>query len=239
MVTSALICALADAAVVVLLGRVGSAFCGIFLLVAALEFVIASRIAFGKQEVMLNSLLLFAVTALFYGLFQILPIQNVGLCCLLGTVLLPLINGLITAVFRSKQIQKELYEVTLYFKKTNQSLWAFMDTGNRLHLYGSRIPVVLVDENYLTEWMKDAKESMPQKLVFLPYKGVGGRGLLHGIRLQCEVVSENGQCIRGEVAAVAAEHKLFTGCRYQVILQPEVLLLDCVNGAQEGEKYVI
>lgn len=239
MVTSALICALADAAAVVLLGSVGSAFGIMFLLIAILEFGIASRIAFGKQDVMLNALLLFLVTALFSGLFQVLPIQNVGLCCLLGTVSLPIINSVIRVVFRSKQIQKELYEVKFYFKKTNQSLPAFMDTGNRLHLYGSQVPVVLVNEHYLTGWIKEARESMSQKLVFLPYKGVGGRGLLHGIRLQCEVFLENGQCIRGEVAAVAAEHKLFTGCRYQVILQPEVLSMGCVNGAQEGEKNVI
>ena len=237
MIVSALVCALADAAAVMIMGENGPY--GVFLMIAAAEFLIGSVIAFGKERLLLNAILLFAITAFLSGIFQLLPVKNVGLCCLLGTVLLPVITGVITVVFQRKQIQKELYKVKIYWKETNHNLSAFMDTGNRLHLYGSRSPVILVDETYLTEWIEEAKLVMPQKLVFLPYKGVGGRGLLHGVRLYCEVFTEHGQCIRGEVAAVAAEHRLFSGCEYRVILQPEVLSMVCVNDAQEGEKYVI
>ena len=53
------------------------------------------------------------------------------------------------------------------------------------------------------------------------------------------LASENGQTVSGEVAAVAAEHKLFQGCDYQMILQPEVLAMEGVVAPQEGENNVI
>lgn len=232
---AAFFCAVTDAVAVVLLYGRGKVFgLWVFLFVLT-EFFVGSRIAFGKQGVLQNGALLFVTTALLAGVFQIMPIKNVGLFCLFGTLLIPLLNAGIATLFRVKQIQNELYEAKLYRNEAEQCLSAFMDTGNRLRLYGSRIPVVLVDEIYLSEWLKEAQVYTPQKLVFLPYKGVGGKGLLHGIRLRCEIFLENGQRINGEVAAVAAEHKLFHGCRYQMILQPEVLSMVCVRNAQEGE----
>jgi len=240
MAIAALVCATADVVSVILIyegeSKVKGTLC---ILIAVVEMFVGSRIAFGKQGFWFNGILLFAITAFLAGFFQIMPIRNAGLFCMLGTVLLPVANAVISEVFRSKQIQQDLYETKLYLNHSSQRLSAFMDTGNRLRLYGSRIPVVLVDETYLTDWIKAAEDAFPQKQVFLPYKGVGGKGILHGIRLHCEVLSENGRCIRGEVAAVAAEHRLFVGCRYQMILQPEVLSMVCVNDAQEGEKNVI
>lgn len=195
--------------------------------------------AYGKQEVLRNGLLLFAVTALLAGFFQLVPIRNVGLFCLVGTLLLPVCVLGVTAIFRAKQTQMSIYETRLYQNEKEKCLSAFMDTGNRLRLYGSSLPVVLVDETCLTEWIKEAEEVSPQKLVFLPYKGVGGKGILHGVRLHCVLSLENGQRLSGEVAAVAAEHRLFHGCRYQMILQPEVLSMVCVKDTQEGEENVV
>ena len=80
---------------------------------------------------------------------------------------------------------------------------------------------------------------MPQKLVFIPYKGVGGKGMLRGVKLRLEIALCAGKEIRGEVAAVAAEHRLFRGCDYQIILQPEVLTMRCVTETQEGVHNVI
>jgi len=53
------------------------------------------------------------------------------------------------------------------------------------------------------------------------------------------LTAENGLRVAGEVAAVAVEHKLFHGCMYQMILQPEVLSMVCVTDTQEGESDVI
>ena len=99
------------------------------------------------------------------------------------------------------------------------------------------MPVVVVDEKYLTDWIKEAECFMPQKLVVLPYKGVGGTGLLQGVRVQCTLLSETGERTEREVAAVAAGHKLFQGCAYQMILQPEVI--QCVKNTQEGAEHVV
>ena len=156
-----------------------------------------------------------------------------------GTVLIPFLIEGGRALFRIKQTGASIYDVTLYQQDREKHFSALMDTGNRLRLYGSRIPVVLVDECCLKEWMKEAEQNTPQKLVFIPYKGVGGKGLLYGVRLYCCLRKEDGGVCYGEVAAVTAEHRLFQGCGYQMILQPEVLTMDCVKDTQEGEKNVI
>ena len=70
-------------------------------------------------------------------------------------------------------------------------------------------------------------------------KGVGGKGLLKGIRLRLELTVSEEKIINGEVAAVAAEHRLFGKCNYQMILQPEVLTMTCVINTREGVQNVI
>lgn len=209
------------------------------LITAGMGLLLGAWIAYGRQRLIKGSVLLLGVTALLAGFLQILPVKNTGLLCLVGALLLPVLTGGISRLFRVKQTQRFLYEAKLCQGAEEKSLPAFLDTGNRLRLPGSRLPVVLVDRSYLTEWIKTAERTMPQRLVVLPYKGVGGKGFLYGVRLQCSLMLENGQQVSGEVAAVAAEHSLFQGCEYRMILQPEVLAMERVAATQEGEKYVV
>ena len=239
LVSAALFGAGLDVVAMILLCEGSGTGAWIMIVFVVAEFLVSARIAYGKHKVLQNSLLLFVITALLAGVFQLIPVKNVGLFCLTGTLLLPgFIHG-ITTLFRTKQVQQMLYEGVLYFGKQQKCMCAFMDTGNRLRLYGSSIPVVLVDERILSEWVKEAKEKIPQKLVYLPYKGVGGKGLLQGVRLQCKIITGSNGAVEGEVAAVVAEHRLFHGCQYQMILQPEVLSMVCVRNTQEGEQNVV
>lgn len=240
-VAAALLCAVIDTMLTVVMLSVERAILGLplrFGFVAA-ELFLAARIAYGKNKCIQNGLRLLCITALLAGIIQIIPIRNAGLLCLAGTILLPALQGGITNVFRTKQTGKWMYEAKLCQKNEEKCLSAFMDTGNRLRFYGSNLPVVLVDETYLNEWIKAAECDMPQKLVFLPYQGVGGKGLLRGVRLRLEVTLREGETVNGEVAAVAAEHRLFRGREYQMILQPEVLTMACVTNTQEGVHNVI
>lgn len=242
MAASAFLCAVADALVVVFGYRIAEQ--GFVWLsgVALLEIPLGAWLAFGKRSILQNSVLLLVVTVLLSGFFSLLPIKNVGLFCLVGCLLYPLLKAGATTLFRVKQTDGAMYRVAFLREEKEEPLRALMDTGNRLRLYGSAVPVVLVDEMCLTDRVKEAEEKTPQKLVMLPYKGVGGTGLLRGVRLQCKLYLENGDVIGGEVAAVVAEHKLFSGCAYQVILQPEVLslpVLECVKDAQEGERHAV
>lgn len=242
LVLSAFLCACADAAVLVLGHRAAEQWMLLFFGAAFSGILFGAWIAFGRKRLLQNSVLLFAVTVLLSGFLALLPVRNTGVLCMAGSILLPILRAGGAALFRAKQTGASIYETTLEKGTEEQHFAALMDTGNRLRLYGSRIPVVLVDETYLAGWITEAKEKAPQKLVFLPYKGVGGRGLLHGVRVQCRVSLENKKVISGEVAAVAAGHRLFTGCEYQMILQPEVLSFPvrvCVKNAQEGERNVI
>ena len=241
LIAAALLCTAIDTTLMVVTISFGKTTWSIPLVIGVVltELFFASRIAYGKQRIIRHGLMLLFITALLAGLLQLLPIRNAGLFCLAGTLVLPLLLGGITTIFRTKQTGKWMYEAKLCQKNEKQIFSAFMDTGNRLRLYGSNLPVVLVDETYLNEWIKAAECDMPQKLVFLPYKGVGGRGLLRGVRLHLELTVRDGMSVNGEVAAVAAEHRLFSGCGYQMILQPEVLAMKCVTDTQEGVHNVI
>ena len=239
-VTAALLCTAIDTAIMMITSSTEQT-CKIPIVFGsvALEVFLAAWIAYGKKNSIHNSLRLLGISAFMAGVFQMLPMRNAGLFCLAGTLLLPMFLRGITTIFRGKQTGVWMYEAKLCQKNEEKSLSAFLDTGNRLRFYGSNIPVVLVDEAYLNEWIKAAEYDMPQKLVFIPYKGVGGKGLLRGVRLLLEVSLRDGEAIHGEVAAVAAEHRLFRGCDYQMILQPEVLTMKCVTDTQEGVHNVI
>ncbi len=234
---AALFCALTDVLTLILGSFTKCSETLLWSIVVSLELVIASVIAFGRCHIIRNSIILLGTTALLAGIFQLLPVTNVGLYCCVGSVLLPFIKHGVTSLLHTRQTECMLYEVKLTQNGKEKKLSAFMDTGNRLRLYGSSVPVVVVDEKYLTDWIKEAECFMPQKLVVLPYKGVGGTGLLRGVRVQCTLISQTNKTVETEVAAVAAEHKLFHGCTYQMILQPEVI--QCVSNTQKGAEHVI
>lgn len=206
---------------------------------AGVGILIAAGIVYGRQGLFGNGVRLLCVTALMAGIFQLIPGKNVGVFCISGTILLPVLCRGISTVFRTKQTGEWMYKARLCRKNEEKDFSAFMDTGNRLRLFGTDLPVVLVDEIYLNEWIKAAEFTEPQKLIFLPYKGVGGKGLLRGVRLRLMLTLRENVTICGEVAAVAAEHRLFSGCMYQMILQPEVLTMKRADNTQKGVQNVI
>lgn len=240
MVAVALLCTAIDTTLTVVMMSVGQYSSRLIVFgVVFGELLLAARIVFGKRNSIQNGLRLLCITALMAGVFQILPIRNAGLFCLAGTIFLPVLLRGIATIFRTKQTGVWMYEAKICQGSEEKRLSAFMDTGNRLRFFGSNLPVVLVDEAYLNEWINAAEYDMPQKLVFIPYQGVGGKGLLRGVKLRLEVILREGKAVQGEVAAVAAEHRLFRGCDYQVILQPEVLTMKCVTDTREGVHNVI
>jgi len=240
MVMAALLCTAIDTILMVGTMNEGQC-CGSMTVIgiAAVELFLAAGIVFGLRNGLHNGLKLLGVTACMGGFLQMLPIRNAGLICLTGTILCPMLQRGIRTIFRGKQTGVWMYEAKLCQRNEEKNLSAFLDTGNRLRYFGSDLPVILVDEAYLNEWIKAAERDMPQKLIFIPYKGVGGKGLLRGVRLRLEVSLRDGERIHGEVAAVAAEHRLFRNCDYQIILQPEVLSMNCVTDTQEGVHNVI
>lgn len=249
------LCTLIDAVLLVLFGY---RFTGIRTGAAPAELLLAAWTAFGKKCVVQNGIILFFVTAALSAVFRILPFQNVGLFCCVGSLVLPLLKAGFCSLAAARQTREVIVPAALCRNGKEQKLSAFMDTGNRLHLYGSSLPVVVVEEKYIIDWIKEAGQEEPQKLVFMPYKGVGGTGLLHGVRVYFRMWRGSAGVIGGEVAAVAAGDELFSGCEYQMLLQPEVLKLPaerenrredgqrqkgktvvCVKDTQEGEKNVV
>ncbi len=225
MLAGALMGAVADAVILIGLYRIFVNSMGIALLFVLTELVLVVLIAFGRRKLIGNTLLLMGATMFLSGFASAFPVQNIGLFCMAGSILLPLVNAGVKELFHNKQTEVSLRQSEISNGREQRRLTALMDTGNRLRLYGTGIPVVLVDEEYVKEWVEEAKITAPQKYVVLPYKGVGGRGLLQGVRVQCKIFGDDQKVLSGEVAAVAAEHRLFSGCEYQMLLQPEVLEL--------------
>lgn len=232
-----------DVVVLVLLFEKITGFTPGYMGIGFVQLLLSAWISFGRRKLLQNTMVLLVITVLFSGVFQMIPGGNAGLYCLVGCFVFPLVKKGAESFFRAKQTNCALYEVCLIYQGEEQKFTALMDTGNRLRLPGSRIPVVLAEEDCLSKWMENAKEHSPEKLVFVPYKGVGGKGLLYGIRVRYRICPETGNHVKasqteichaetrpteirsaeGEVAVVAAEHRLFEGCEYRMILQPEVL----------------
>lgn len=225
MFAGALTGAVADAIFLIGLYRILVKGVGITLLFVFIELVIVVLIAFGRRKIIGNTLLLIGTTMFLSGFASAFPVRNAGLICMAGSILIPLVNAGVKELFHNKQTEESLRQSEISNGREQRRLTALMDTGNRLRLYGTGIPVVLVDEKYVKEWVEEARIMTPQKYVILSYKGVGGRGLLQGVRVQCKIFGDNQKVLSGEVAAVAAEHRLFLGCEYQMLLQPEVLEL--------------
>ena len=192
------------------------------IVLAAADLVIASVIAFGKYRVIRTAGILFLATALLGGVFSTFRIRNTGLFCLGGCVLLAFGKGIAEHAKRRTTEQGFRYMVKLWFAGEERSFSAFLDTGNRLKLHGSDAPVMVAGKRCIEDWVKKAELFLPQKYICLPFCGVGGKGLLFGVRAECRITKEDGRVVyEGKTAVVNADLKQFAEKGFDLLLQPE------------------
>lgn len=185
------------------------------------------RIAFGKKrsgELRKQLLVFWIVSAAAGGIFEAVFSAGGGslvwfLCCASGVYF----GGRAAAGFlqETRQMQKNLYEVTLYYHGRTEQLTALWDTGNQLYEpYGHR-PVHVITQ----EAAKRLCETV-DRVIYIPYSAVGtGYGMLTGIQLDAMEVKKDGVLVRHCEAPWIAVSKepLSIRHRYEMLLHGEEL----------------
>lgn len=193
-------------------------------LFAAGEILLAVLLAFGQEGLLPNGVSLFFVTVLFGGFFSLFARRNTGLFCLGAFLLFFVTRRLLSGIRQRKLEQGYTYEVSMRFMEEQRDGTAFLDTGNRLRLFGSSLPVIVARKGCLGDWIEKARDCCPQNYLCLPFHSVGGNGLFYGVKVECRVVSESGGLVfSGRAAVVGTDDKLFLGRKYDLLLQPEFL----------------
>lgn len=196
--------------------------------------ILAVWLAFGKKRILWNTTRLVLITAFLAGVLSLFPEKSTIFLCFFAVLTTIVGSFLMKKFIFEHQTNASIYAVSLCFLSKTRVLYGFLDSGNRLRLPGSSLPVLVADEKLFREWLALAHTFCPQKLCVLPFHGVGGKGLLKGIKMGARM--ENQQEYT-EVAVVMAEHSLFRKKEYQMLLQTE--LLSQQKKCMEGEHHVI
>ncbi len=107
--------------------------------------------------------------------------------------------------------RKEIYFVKLYKEDREYSLYAFLDSGNRLHEPFSNYPVVIADKNKVNEKCDRV----------IPYNTVGGDGMLKAFRPDRLDISVNGKTLSCDKVYVALSD--ISSKDFSLILSQELL----------------
>lgn len=142
------------------------------------------------------------------------------LCCAAGVCL----GGRAAVLFlqESMRIQKNLYEVTLYYHGKTGQLTALWDTGNQLYEpYGHR-PVHVVTREAAVQLCETV-----DRVIYIPFSAVGtGYGVLPGIQLDAMDVRKEGVLVRHcEMPWIAVSREpLSVRHQYEMLLHGETPL---------------
>lgn len=90
------------------------------------------------------------------------------------------------------ELQKQCYQVTLFYRGKEKQIQAFLDTGNRLYEPYSHQPVHVLSADACAGFC----ESLSQ-VIYIPYRSVGkSYGMMPGIRMERMKVYQDGQLVR-------------------------------------------
>lgn len=184
-----------------------------------------TRIAFGKkrpEEFLKNLVVFWIVSIAAGGLFEaVWFVKNRSLlrflCCAAGMYF----GGRAAVIFLQERmrIQKNLYEVTLYYQGRKEQVTALLDTGNQLFEPYGHQPVHVIS--------KEAASRLCEKVtrvIYIPYSAVGtGYGLLPGIQVDAMDVKKEGKLIRHwEFPWLAISREPLSVChQYEMLLHGE------------------
>ena len=157
-----------------------------------------TRMAFGKKqpEEFLKNLAVFCIVSIAAGgLFEaVWSVESRGVLCFLCCAAGMYFGGRAAVIFLQERmrIQKNLYEVTLYYQGKKEQVTALLDTGNQLFEPYGHQPVHVIS--------KEAASRLCEKVtrvIYIPYSAVGtGYGLLPGIQVDAMDVKKEGKLIR-------------------------------------------
>lgn len=128
-----------------------------------------------------------------------------------------------------KEPLENIYELQLEFGEEKVCIHALMDTGNRLYVPGTRLPVSLVEKSLLENYLKNTKKDEP--LLIIPFHSVGcDHGILYGVRADAVVIGKDQKIWKHTKAVIGIYPGRFSQKgAYQAILHP-----DMVSGGPSG-----
>lgn len=130
---------------------------------------------------------------------------------LLLSLIAYVISILIIKVYNFTISKKEIYQLTIIKGESEQQLFAFLDSGNKLVEPFSNYPVIIVDEN---------KVSFDTERI-IPYNTVGGEGVLKAFKPDKIIISNGKKSFESDrvyIALSSVESKEFSA-----ILNPQIL----------------
>lgn len=184
-------------------------------------------LAFGKkhpEEWMKQLLVFWIVSAAAGGVFEAASFaRNRSLLCFLCCAAGVYFGGRAAVLFLQESIrmQKNLYEVTLYYHGRTEQLTALRDTGNLLYEPYGHQPVHVITR----EAAKRLCENV-DRVIYIPFSAVGtGYGILPGIRMDAMDVRKEGVLVRHcDMPWVAvSKEPLSIRHRYEMLLHGEEL----------------
>ncbi|CDB01680.1 sporulation factor SpoIIGA [Lachnospiraceae bacterium CAG:215] len=127
--------------------------------------------------------------------------------------------------------QKRICEVLLIQNEKKCRVRALLDTGNLLTDPVTKEPVCVADAQMITAFLGENIDKDSLKLHYLPFRSVGGNGVMPVIRIRQMQITEK-QTIQVENPLLAISRgKLSEEEDYQMILNPDI-----VGGKKDGCK---
>ncbi|MGN0159159.1 MAG: sigma-E processing peptidase SpoIIGA [Brotaphodocola sp.] len=139
------------------------------------------------------------------------------LCCVAGVYC----GGKAVILFlqREQSLQKNLYEVTLYYQGNCTKVTALLDSGNRLYEPYGHQPVHVVSDKVIRELCHTCNH-----MIYIPFSSVGTEhGVLPGMRMDNMEVRKDGRLVRSlkHPWVAISSQPLSVGRKYEMLLHGE------------------
>ena len=131
--------------------------------------ILMNLTSFGKKEVLKNTFYFYLISITLAGSIYLLDLTKIkDFYFIILIVITPIIiKTFITEWNNYKLIEKNKYDVKIYYKHKEYNLTGFIDSGNRLSSPINNKPIILVN-----------LEIKPNKIIYVPYNTIDSSGII-------------------------------------------------------------
>lgn len=131
--------------------------------------ILMNLTSFGKKEVLKNTFYFYLISITLAGSIYLLDLTKIkDFYFIILIVITPIIiKTFITEWNNYKLIEKNKYDVKIYYKDKEYNLTGFIDSGNRLSSPINNKPIILVN-----------LEIKPNKIIYVPYNTIDSSGII-------------------------------------------------------------
>ncbi len=201
-----------------------------------LTALVMIRVGFGKQPVRMYRkafVFLYISAFLMSGILQLFRpyMDTMSLFFVIASAAYAVLKGIQSLWENIQGEQKRICEVLLIQNEKKCRVRALLDTGNLLTDPVTKEPVCVADAQMITAFLGENIDKDSLKLHYLPFRSVGGNGVIPVIRIRQMQITEK-RTIQVENPLLAISRgKLSEEEDYQMILNPDI-----VGGKKDGCK---